>query len=159
MARMKPLADLVDGLVGPAFAAQGFASSDILAAWPDLVGPRLARVCQPQRLEWPRRRRGEDGPPDPAVLILRVEGAFALEIQHIAPVLVERINAHYGWRCVGRILLKQGRVRPRPGAPGVPVPSPEARAKVDAALDGIETERLRAALDRLGVAVVAERKR
>jgi hypothetical protein len=32
MARVKPLSELIEGCIGPAFAAQGFASSDILAA-------------------------------------------------------------------------------------------------------------------------------
>ena len=38
MARIKPLAELIETCIGPAFAAQGFASTDILAAWPDIVG-------------------------------------------------------------------------------------------------------------------------
>src|SRR5215207_4164978 len=88
MARPKPLADLLD------------------------VGPRLAAACQPIRIEWSRRGlRNRDERPQPAMLIVRVEGAFALELQHVAPLLMERINAYYGWRCVGRIVLKQGPVR------------------------------------------------
>ncbi|WP_163484655.1 DciA family protein, partial [Escherichia coli] len=51
MARAKPLADLIAPCIGPAFAAQGFASSDILAAWPDIVGERLARHSRPSKLE------------------------------------------------------------------------------------------------------------
>ncbi len=43
----KPLAELIDSCIGPAFAAQGFASTDILAAWPEIVGDRLARYCRP----------------------------------------------------------------------------------------------------------------
>ena len=57
MARPKPLAELIDSCIGPAFAAQGFASTDILAAWPEIVGERLARYCRPAKPEWPRRRR------------------------------------------------------------------------------------------------------
>ena len=95
MARVKPLAELIEACIGPAFAAQGFASSDILAAWREIVGSRLARVCQPVKLEWPRRSRGEPGGrPDSGTLVVRVEGAFALELQHLAPVVIERVNAH-----------------------------------------------------------------
>src|SRR5688500_6007804 len=42
MARPKPLADLIDACLGPALAAQGFAASDVIVAWADIVGERLA---------------------------------------------------------------------------------------------------------------------
>ncbi len=116
-ARPKPLADLIEECIGPAFAAQGFASTDILSAWPEIVGDRLARYCRPAKLEWPRRRRGGGGEggdrPESGTLIVRVEGVFAIELQHLAPVVIQRINAHYGWACVGKIVLKQDRVGPR----------------------------------------------
>ncbi len=66
--RPKPLADLIEECIGPAFAAQGFASTDILSAWSEIVGERLARYCRPAKLEWPRRRKGDDeqGRPDSA---------------------------------------------------------------------------------------------
>ena len=160
MARVRPLAELIESCVGPAFAAQGFASTDILAAWPDIVGPRLARYCQPSKLEWPRRRRkdarGDEGArPESGTLVVRVEGVFALELQHLAPVVIERINAHYGWACVGRIVMKQGRVeagRKRPEARRV---DPARRGEVALAVSTIGDEALRDALDRLGTAVVA----
>lgn len=157
MARPKPLAELIDSCIGPAFAAQGFASTDILAAWPEIVGERLARFCRPAKLEWPRRRRGaEDGSgPEPGTLIVRVEGVFAIELQHLAPVVVQRINAHYGWACVGKIVLKQDRVGVR-GAAGTPRGiDPARRGEVAKAVADIENEGLREALDRLGVAAVA----
>ena len=156
MRRPRPLAELIEACIGPAFARQGFASTDILAAWPDIVGARLARACQPVRLEFPRGRRGSDreAPPEPGTLVVRVEGVMALELQHLAPVVVERINAHYGWRCVGRLALRQGPVagaRPR-GRSAAPL-DPARRVRVARAVAGIGEEPLRAALDRLGTAV------
>src|SRR5690349_5642422 len=87
MARPRPLADFIDSCLGPSLAAQGFAAADILLSWSEIVGERLAAVSQPLRVEWPRRRpfQGE-GRPDPASLVVRVEGAFALELQHLAPI-------------------------------------------------------------------------
>jgi protein-disulfide isomerase len=118
MARAKPLAELLEECIGPAFAAQGFASTDILGAWPEIVGERLSRYCQPSKLEWPRRRqRDEEGRSEPGTLVVRVEGVFALELQHLAPVVIQRINAHYGWACVGRIVLRSRPPR-RSGARG-----------------------------------------
>ena len=122
MARPKPLADFVDSCLGPALRAQGFAASDVITAWPEIAGERLAAFSRPVRLEWPRRGRPDpDARPEPAALIVRVESAFALELQHLAPLLIERINAHYGWRCVGRLVLKQGPVpRPKQARPAPP---------------------------------------
>lgn len=160
MARPKPLADFVDTCLGPALAAQGFAASDVIVAWPEIAGERLAAFSRPLKLEWPKRGRGDPRDrPEPATLVVRIEGAFALEMQHLAPVLIERINARYGWRAVHRIVLKQGPV-PRPAAPRKPPPElgPEERARLAALTSGVAEEPLRDALDRLGDAVLrAER--
>jgi hypothetical protein len=159
--RPRPLADLVDGALGRTLAAQGFAAADILVAWGDIVGERLAATTQPLKIEWQRRRPGADptSRPDPATLVVRVESAFALDVQHLAPVIVERVNAHYGWRCVGKLVLKQGPVRRAPGRPAPPAPLPEAeRMRIADAVAGVDDEGLRGALDRLGHAVVGSVK-
>lgn len=156
MARIKPLAELIESCVGPAFAAQGFASTDILAAWDGIVGERLARHSRPSKLEWPKRRRGEEGRSQPGTLVVRVESAFALDLQHLAPVLVERVNAYYGWACIGRIVLQQDRISRAPRRPQ-PVPlDPARRGGIALAVSRIEDERLRDALDRLGIAVATQ---
>ncbi len=161
MARVKPLAELIEGCIGPAFAAQGFASTDILAAWPEIVGERLSRYCRPSKLEWPRRRRKATEPgvhaPDSGTLVVRVEGVFAIELQHLAPVVIQRINAHYGWACVDRLVLQQDRVGRGSRSASRPSVDPERRGAVALAVSRVDDERLRDALDRLGVAVVATR--
>jgi len=166
MRRPRPLADLIDTCLGPSLAAQGFAAADVIVAWPEIVGERLASFSQPVKVEWKRRPAGpEAGPdperrPDPAVLVVRVESAFALEMQHLAPVVVERVNAHYGWRCIGRIVLKQGPVRRNAGAPE-PAPNVDEteRQRIGAAVEAIADDHLKAALDRLGRAVVGAQSR
>ncbi len=156
----RPLAEFLDACLSPSLAAQGFATSDIIMAWPDIVGERLAAFTQPLKIEWKRKAPHADpaARPEAATLVVRVEGAFALELQHLAPTVIERVNTYYGWRCIGKLVLKQGPVRriakKRPQAPSL---SPEDRHKVSAALEPIEEEPLRAALDRLGQAVVGSR--
>lgn len=155
------LSELLDVALGDAAAKQGFARSSLLLAWPDLVGAHLADHAAPMKLEWPRRMPGiDEGPPPPATLLVRVESAFALELQHVAPVLVERINAHLGWRCIGRIALRQGPVPMRRRARSAPpAPDAEAAARVAEAVADIADEPLRASLEKLGRAVAAEAKR
>ena len=95
---------------------------------------------------------------EPATLVVRVEGAFALELQHLAPIVVERINAHLGWRCVGRLALRQGPLERLPPARAKPAaPSPAARAAAARAVEGIADPGLRDALARLGAGVLSTR--
>ncbi len=94
-----PLADLVGKAVGDAFAKQGFAAAEIVTHWQEIVGDELAKRSEPVKLVWPRR----DDPDSVGVLTVRVEGAYALEIQHLQPVVIERVNRYFGWCCVGRL--------------------------------------------------------
>jgi hypothetical protein len=161
MKQPKPLADFMGSCLGPALAAQGFAATDIIAAWPDIVGERLARFSQPIRIDWPRRSRLDPSVrPDPAILKIRVEGAFALELQHLAPIVIERLNTYYGWRCVGRIVLVQGPVRrTAPRLRVAPALAEADRDRIAAAVTEVGADGLRAALERLGTAVIGARRR
>jgi hypothetical protein len=156
MARTRPLAEVLDACLGPSLAAQGFAASDILLAWPEIVGDRLARASRPVKVEWrrgPSARPGER--PEPATLVVRVESAVALDLQHLGPLVIERVNARYGWRCIGRLVLKQGPVRreaPEPAS--VPTLCEADRQRVADAVADVADEGVRAALDRLGRAVI-----
>lgn len=158
--RPRPLAEFLDVCLSPSLAAQGFATSDIIIAWADIVGDRLAAFTQPLKIEWKRKSPHADpeARADPATLVIRVEGAFALEMQHMAPVVIERVNAYYGWRCIGKLVLKQGPVRRlEKKKPAPPVLGPEERRRLDGLLAPIEEDALKAALDRLGQAVVGSR--
>jgi hypothetical protein len=161
MRRPRPLADFLDTCLGPSLAAQGFAASDIIVAWPEIVGERLASFTQPIKIEWKRRSANADPEqrPEPATLIVRVESAFALEMQHLTPVIIERVNAHYGWRCIGRMVLKQGPVRRlAPESPRPVTVSDQDRRRIGSAVEPITEDGLRAALDRLGQAVIGSRR-
>jgi hypothetical protein len=88
------------------------------------------------------------------VLVLRVEPGFGLEIQHLAGVLIDRVNAHLGWRCVGALKIRQERIERAPAPPRPPPPDPRARAAAERQVAEVEEEDLRAALVRLGARVL-----
>jgi hypothetical protein len=144
-----PLADLVGACVNAAFARQGFAAIEIITHWEDIVGPELAGRSEPLRLHWPRR----DEPDAVGTLAVRVEGPYAIELQHLAPVVIERVNRYFGWRCVGRIALRQGPVTPRPAPPTVREPDAAAVEATAQTLGNFEDVSLRDALARLGAFV------
>ncbi|MBM3522029.1 MAG: DUF721 domain-containing protein [Alphaproteobacteria bacterium] len=130
----------------PILEKRGAAFASLIAGWAEIAGPRLATDTMVARLSSPRDRA-------PGTLHLRVTPALALEIQHLAPQLIERINAHLGYAAVGRITLLQAplrRSRPavlarqRIGGP------PEASARATSETASIDDPELRESLQRLG---------
>ena len=70
-----------------ALAARGLSKASLIADWPAIVGESIARYARPIQLQWPPRaaRAIPTRPAAPATLVLRVDGAFALEAQHTRP--------------------------------------------------------------------------
>jgi hypothetical protein len=89
---------------------------------------------------------------------VRVESAFALEMQQLGPLLVERVNTHLGWRAVGKLVLKQGPVAPLVTQKPLPKLDGETVARVEAQVAGVADEGLREALAKLGRAVALRAK-
>ena len=153
----QPLADFVGGAIDPILARQGFSESDLILNWDDIVGERLAANSRPIKLQWPSRPAGrmQDAPAQAATLHIRVEGGFALELQHMADQVLARINSHLGWRCVGRLSFRQGPIeRPEPASSRVRPPSNSALAAAAESIGDIEDGALRTALTRLGAHVL-----
>jgi hypothetical protein len=146
----RPLRELLGKLVGDAFARQGFASAELVTRWDDIVGQEIAAHSEPIKLQWPRRVDGEDS--ESGTLVLRVEGPAAIEIQHLAALICERVNRFLGWRAVGRLALRQAPLRRRQIRAARKM-DPAATAPIAENLSDIKDEELRQALARLGAAV------
>jgi hypothetical protein len=119
------------------------------AEWAAVVGAELAALTWPEAL-------GRDG-----ALKLRVASNVALELQHRAPLVIERINRYFGRDAVTRLVLVQGPM-PLPASPATAAPTPLAREEamaLDLRLDDIADPELRAALARLGRLVLAGERR
>lgn len=137
------LAAFVPGLVRSAFGRRGFVESAVLTQWSSIVGDELGQRTAPEKLAF--SRRGGEG----AVLHIRVPGAYAVELQHLAPTVIERVNRYFGYRAVARLALTQG-----PVVPPEPRPAPRPRAAAVAdSVTSIADEGLRGALARLAAAI------
>jgi hypothetical protein len=145
------LADLLGPCLVAAFKRHGFASTEIVTHWEDIVGAEIATHAEPIKITWPRQADADD--PEPATLVLRCQGPAVIEIQHLSNVILERVNRFLGWRAIDRIALRQAplmrRDKPRPP----PAPDAAEARRIADQMTGIADEGLRAALGRLGAAV------
>jgi hypothetical protein len=152
--RPRPLADLLRDCLNESFAKQGFASAELVTRWTDIVGPEISAHAEPLKIQWPR---GQHEAAEPATLVLRVEGPIALEIQHLAGVIVERVNRFFGWQAIGRIALRQAPLTRRERKTRAP-PDMETMQSIAASLPDVTDDDLRQALARLGAAVEQNRR-
>lgn len=143
-----------------AFARRGLTGADIARQWPAIVGRELAAHCRPRQLRFPRTGEAVDGR-----LTLRVAPGWGLEVQHLEPLVLERINSFFGYRAVARLVLQQGplpaprtesRRRARPPAAE---PPPNLDHDLAAKLSTVADPELRAALEGLGRWLRAKRGR
>ncbi|MCC7282519.1 MAG: DUF721 domain-containing protein [Acetobacteraceae bacterium] len=135
------LGALVPRIARPAFRRKSPAAAALMADWQSVIGPALAAVTQPVRLA--RGPRLDDGSTGPGTLGIRCAGPVALELQHLAPQLLARINAWAGFALVGRLRFERGSVTRAPPAPARPPPAAPADTS---GLDAIADPELRAAL-------------
>lgn len=156
----KPLRETAGKLIGKTFAQRGFASAELVTRWAEIAGPDIAAHSEPLKIQWTRPLRApssggasvaETGQ-EPGTLVLRVEGPAAIEIQHEADVICERVNRFLGWRAVTRIALRQAPLR-RGEPKAMRAIDAAATARIAASLPEIADEDLRQALARLGAAI------
>jgi hypothetical protein len=133
-------------IIGPIIARHGGGIlARLKAQWGSIVGPELAAATWPEVLA-----RG-------GTLKLRVAPAKALELQHRAPLVIERVNLFFGRQAVTRLALVQGPLplpAPPSRLPARPLLAAEAMA-LDRQLAGIASNDLRDALAGLGQRVIA----
>jgi hypothetical protein len=154
--RFGPLAAEVPALTKAALGKKGFAEASLIAEWPSIVGADYSGRAIPMRLRFPRRSGKDLGG---ATLVLRATSAAALELQHLKPKLLERINAYFGYGAIAEIKLELGDARPaRPGKgrtegpPGGAVGAAGARA-----LGAVADPELQEILRRLGTRMKPDR--
>src|SRR6186997_2654581 len=118
--RPRAAGELVGEIGGVAFRRFGFVQSAIVSRWPEIVGERYAKVSTPESIRFPAGKKAG------GTLTLGVEGAHAPLMQHLGPMIIERVNRFFGYEAIGRIVFHQGRAAraaPRPQRPanvGVP---------------------------------------
>jgi hypothetical protein len=152
---LRAIAASVPKIAGAVLGKRGFGEAQLIAQWPAIIGEALARGMSPDRLSFPRGERSG------GTLHVRVGPGYALEVQHREPVLIERVNAFFGYRAVARLAIVQGPLALPDGPAAVPRRplKNEERQALDQGLAELEDGALKSALQRLGEAIIATPKR
>jgi hypothetical protein len=138
---------LLPKAAGKLYRKHGFAQAEVLTEWPRVVGDRLAGATIPEKLT-------RDG-----TLWVRVAPGFALELQHSAPQVLERVATYFGHRAVKRLKLVQGHIAlpERRRERQVRELTAAETSALDKRLSPVEDDDIKAALNRLGRAMLAAR--
>lgn len=157
------IAEAANGLIDPVLRRKAGISTALLGSWDEIAGADFADCSRPEKITWPRRnadRQGDAGGMEPGVLTIACEGARALFLAHAQGELIQRINGFFGFPAIRqiRIVQKPVNVQARLRRRLRPLSASE-KNHISALTADIESEPLKAALDRLGRGVYGSRKR
>lgn len=150
MSGPRRIGQTVPDVAGKVLGKRGLAFGSLITDWPAIVGQQLSLRTAPDKLSFPRGKREE------ATLHIRAMGAIALELQHLEPQIIERINSFFGYRAVAKIKLIHAVL------PSAPSPMVRQRTltmdeeiSLTTATAEVEDEELRATLERFGRSLLA----
>jgi hypothetical protein len=140
--RVRPAGELVGAVGGVAFKRFGFVQGAVVSRWSEIVGERYGAVSLPESIRFPQgQKKG-------GTLTLLVEGAHAPLVQHLGPMIIERVNRFFGYDAIEKIVFRQGRLPAKPAriARREPAPVP---VELGEGLRAIADPELRACLESL----------
>ena len=137
------LGSLVPNVARQVFRKHNPASAQILADWEIIVGPKVASMTAPRRI-------------DRGVLTIACAGPAAMDLHYMGVELINRINTHLGGQPVHSLKFTQAGM-PRKTAPVRPSP-PEAIPEAEAAVADLPDGELKTALAALGRVVIGRSK-
>ena len=106
--------DLLGDITGTSFKRFGFVQGAVVSRWAEIVGERYAKVSTPESIRFPAGKKSG------GTLTLTVEGAHAPLMQHLGPLVIERVNRFFGYEAISKIAFRQGRTvrsEPKPQRP------------------------------------------
>ena len=134
--------DLIGDIGGAACKKFGFVQASVVSRWHEIVGERYGQVSLPESIRFPAGKKAG------GTLTLLVEGAHAPLIQHLGPMIIERVNRFFGYEAIARIVFRQGRLPAAPPRMTRPQPAPVPR-ELGEGLRAVADSELRACLTSL----------
>jgi len=146
--RPRAAGELIGDIGGQSFRRFGFVQHSIVSRWPEIVGERYAKVSCPESIKFPMGRKAA------GVLTLVVDGAHAPLIQHLTPMIVERVNRFFGYASIDRIVFRQGKQPAQAERPKRPELRPVPK-ELGEGLREIADPELRSCLESLAAQIAA----
>ncbi len=112
--RVRAAGELIGNAGALAFRRFGFIQASVVSRWGEIVGERYAKVSSPESIRFPAGKKSG------GVLNIVVQGAHAPLMQHLAPLIVERVNRFFGYPAVAKLAFRQGAPVQRHSAPKRP---------------------------------------
>ena len=155
--------ELVGDIAGTTFKRFGFVQGAVVSRWAEIVGERYAKVSTPESIRFPGGKKSG------GTLTLSVEGAHAPLMQHLGPLIIERVNRFFGYEAVSRVAFRQGRAPnekselQRPAAAAVPaelgeglrqIADPELRTVLESLAGKLAGSRGAPAVDQLSTTTI-----
>ena len=148
---VRAISELLPAQQRKALRQYGFLKVEIVNRWADIVGPTFAPSTMPTKLSFPPGKRNS------GTLTITVDGPVGLHLRHVEPQVIARVNSFFGYKAVERLAIRQGHIPPPAPPPAAPPPlDSHAAARLQHALSGIDNAGLRAAMARLGQAVLSD---
>lgn len=146
--RPRAAGELVGDVGGRSFRRFGFIQHSIVSRWCEIVGERYANFSCPESIKFPAGKKAG------GVLTLAVDGAHAPLIQHLTPMIVERVNRFFGYQAINRIVFRQGKLPALAKRPERPKLGPVPR-ELGEGLREIADPELRQCLESLAAQIAA----
>jgi len=146
--RARAAGELVAEISGMAFKRFGFVQGAVVSRWAEIVGERYAQVSTPESIRFPAGKKSG------GTLTLTVVGAHAPLMQHLAPLIIERVNRFFGYRAVETVAFRQGRPSKARAKLVRPAAAPVPR-ELGEGLRAIADPELRACLESLAGKIAA----
>ena len=153
----KTIRPLVKQLLGKNGAMQ----IELAANWEEVVGEKLFQYVLPLKISFNKDERTNG-----TLHLMVFGGAFAMETENNKLKILQKVNAFFGYEAISKIKILQNNnpenflnkknVYDKPKKILV---SENETTYINEALDGIENERLRSRLEKLGHAVLNEIKK
>jgi hypothetical protein len=148
---VSPIGRTVLNIARPLLRGHGAGVNELSMRWPELAGPRLARICTLEKLS--RSREGN------ILCVVARGGAGAALVELESSALIARINAAFGRNFISGLRIRQGRISMAKAQTAVPKPvrgpTPAELGALEKNIQRLPDGPLRDAARKLGLAMLS----
>ncbi len=151
----RTLSDIIPKIAATSIKKRGFIEARIITDWRMIVGSAIASVSLPFKMIYPKNQNKH------ATLHIKVAGAWALELSHMEPIIIDKISTYIGYKAVDKIRLIQAPLMADYESmnwktPEVPILNELMNIKLQRTLQNENNEELKSVLTRLGAWILSK---